>query len=432
MYKRLFEYTLYLRDKLRSRNPELYKSLKAQTNNGVDSVKSRTQVFLSMMTSHGIASLPSDENEREELLKKYPDLHKFYHDLYNNAEEISGIMINNPWLWTPGEDVGYYYDINGVQEHITNIVNSEEAYMADLQNQMDKVDAKIQASSVENQDLINQKNFLMDLNDDVIATIGDRILDMWWNSIPRIIKEKYAKFMDGLMICALASDDVVVGLVKAYDILPGDAKTCACATLITMLVEDLNNTFFKEHPITLEVYSNPKDDHSGVNKGDIVKFNVDKIGKNVDELVGTIKHEIFGHYIDRFYPDFSLVGGTMQKFVNENLVNVCGSVFCHGHLQTEYGLVAISPLLKQQYALNLSNNLNAKKLKKLGTRLEKSGWAVAILRGKEFWESYLNIMTERSAWLIDKQTKDVVRKIDEFRAKNGLPYINSMSISIER
>ena len=161
--------------------------------------------------------------------------------------------------------------------------------------------------------------------------------------------------MDDLMISALGSNELLSGVAKKYNKLKGEQKEEICAAFITVLVHDLNDTVFENRPINLNVYASNGDNVGGFNvkdgENEAVGFNVANIGKNIDEVVGTLKHEILGHYIDKHYTNIGLQGDAMRKFVSEQLVNNNDEIFCHGHIYTDPELIVISPLLKQRYQL---------------------------------------------------------------------------------
>lgn len=434
MYKKIVKYMAYLRDKRRAKDPNLRWQLERKVEELERLVDSYLESVKSLMQHYGINGLPADMKEREELLKKYPDLHDVYNKLYDAANEAGRITIANPWLWKPGKDVGNYYDIGAVQDRMIAIVNAEEEYMNYLDQRNTELETKLK-DSPDNQDLINEQNYTMALLDDLLATTGDKMVEIWWNAIPRIIKEKYAKYMDDLMICALGSNKLLSGVAKKYNKLKGEQKEEICAVFITMLVSDLNDTIFKDCPINLRVYADYDNEIGGFNlkdgKNETVGFNVPQINEKVDKMVGTLKHEILGHYIDAHYPNFGLEGEAMRKFVSNQDIGYGGEIFCHGCIEFECSLVAVSPLLKQQYSLNPLNDLDNEEVMELGTILDKSGWTVWYLSGLEENVDYKNIMTERSAWLLHDTTKNVVRKIDAYRAARGLPRIGSVQI-VER
>ena len=438
MYKKIIKYMAYLRDKRRAKDSNLRWKLERKTEELERLVHLRLELVKILMDRYGINGLPVDEKEREELLKKYPDLHDIYNKLYGAANEAGRITIANPWLWKPGQDAGNYYDIGAVQDRMIAIANAETEYSDYLHKRNEELEAKLK-DAPDNQDLINEQNYVMDLIEDLLATIGDKMIDVWWNAIPRIIKEKYAKYMDNLMICVLGSNELLSGIVKAYDKLQNDEKEEISVAFVTVLIKDLNETVFKDSPINLQVYSSHDDAVGGFNltygKDEAFGFNVANIGKNIDEVVGTLKHEILGHYVDKHYTNMGLQGDAMRKFVSEQLVNNNDEIFCHGCIYTEPELIVISPLLKQRYQLEELNELEEDKLKEVANILYQDGWKLACYYGGERDTYYKNIMTERSAWLIDKQTKNVVRKVDAYRAAHGLPRIGRVQIakrSIER
>ena len=240
----------YLRDKRRSKDSNLRWKLERKTEELEGLVHLRLELVKSLMQHYGIEKLPADEKEREQLLKKYPNLHDIYNKLYEAAHEAGRITIGNPWLWTPGKDVGNYYDIGAVQDRMIAIANAEEEYSEYLHKRINELEAQIKKSP-NNQDLINEQNYTMALLEDLLATIGDKMIEVWWNAIPRIIKEKYAKNMDDLMICALGSNEFLAGVAKKYDKLQGEEKEAICAAFVTMLVNDLNDTVFEDCPINL-------------------------------------------------------------------------------------------------------------------------------------------------------------------------------------
>ena len=439
MYKKIVKYMAYLRDKRRAKDSNLRWNLEHKIEKLNSLVEVRLRLLQFLMKEYGINGLPADMKEREELLKKYPDLHDVYNKLYDAANEAGRITMANPWLWKPGEDVGNYYDIGAVQDRMIAIVNAEEEYTNYLDQRNTELETKLK-DSPDNQDLINEQIYNMCLIEDLLATTGDKMIDVWWNAIPRIIKEKYTKYMDDLMICALGSNELLSGVAKEYNKLKGEQKEEICAAFITVLVHDLNETVFTDKPININVYSNHNEMRAGsnikYNQESLVNFNVANIGKKVDQMVGTLKHEILGHYVDDFYSNIGLQGEAMRNFVSgSNIVSYGSEIFCHGHVDVEPGFIVVSPLLKQEYQMPQLNGLDDEDLEEVVNILYKNGWQLAHYYGREVNRDYKNIMTERSAWLIDNQTKNVVRKIDAYRAARGLPRIGSVEVvkrSIER
>ena len=409
MYDRFKQKLNFLRDKFCAAHPVLY----AKTQKKVDmlnlQVDTQLENLKKLMKSYGITGLPADEQERKVFLRKYPLLQHEYYKLMAVTEESSNIMIKNPWLWRPGQDAGMYYDVSGLQERMMKILAKETDYLENLFQQIDDLDKKIAASK--NQDLQNQKFYLQELVSDAVETVGDQLNEEWWNAIPRIIKERCQKYMDDVMTEIIASDDVIAAYIKNYKKVKDDIFVSG---FVLRIIEDKLNSKISKIVPPVKLFLGDLNQCTGVNDGigDVI-FDFQNMGETEDKFVDTLKHEVLGHHLDMHCPNFGIRGDTMVRFADENLNAKNGMIVCHE--QNSMYLVAISPLLKQEYPVY---DITKKAFKKLS----KEGWGFAYSQCADAYEKYKNQMGERNAWLIG-ETKNTVKKIDEYRECRGLSRI---------
>ena len=419
MHSKFIEYLMFLRDKLRSMDSVHANRLRNRVDSMVVQLDKHIQDVKSLMAKYGISDLPNNYDECEKFLEKYPDLHQEHNKMSKLAAIVSRLMINNPWLWEPGRDVGLYYDTTALKYRMMKIVDGETDYMAGLHKQLEDLDNKIAATKVPNQDLENEKNYLVGLLMDEIETIGDRLNTEWWNAIPRIIKEKCHKNMDDLMVELLASDDNIARYIKNYKSL----NSIFVSPLVLKMIETRINDKISNiaPPVNFVFMFSQQDGFAGgidMETGDIC-FNLQYMGKNVNGFVDTLKHEVFGHHLDEHCPNFGLRGQEMIDFVDGSFHAVNGKIVSHT-LNSEECIIAISPLLKQSYFVP---DITKGAIKKL----HDAGWRFMQVEYQDCDSvyNYKNMMHEKNAWLIGK-TKNVVRKIEKYRRCHGLPYIEKM------
>ena len=358
-----------------------------------------------------------DEQERQVFLKKYPLLQQEYDVMMDAVEKCSAMMIKNPWLWQPGQDVGMYYDVRGLQERMLKILAEETDYLANLYQQIDDFDKKIVEPNEKNQDLQNQKFYLEELLSDAVETIGDRLNEEWWNAIPPIVKERCQKYMDDFMTQIIASDTAIALYIKNYENVKDNIFISGFA--LNSIEYKLNSKISKIAPPVELFLGCLNEQRAGAsNDTGTIVFDLQNMGETADAFVDTLKHEVLGHHLDTHCPNFGIRGDTMVRFADENLNAKNGRIVCHEMHEVSSYLVAISPLLKQEYPVY---NINEKEFMKLS----QEGWDFAYSTCAYAYEQYKNQMVERNAWLIGK-TKNTVKKIDKYRQRHGLPRIGKI------
>ncbi len=319
----------------------------------------------------------------------------------------------HPEAWQQGDEIAYFYDSDKLQEQIRKTFNVELDYMKDLLSNIDTLDAKLNIATNANdakaiEKIQNEHSYLVAVLDDARRTMGDKIQEMWWNAIPEVIKQKYAKSMDDKMVAILAENDDLGRFVRDFDGTDNNLK--ACRRFVKTLEKEFNERIFKgpdqkvRFAIATRKDFNCNGNYDGNEKKIAVRFN-DFAYYPIDELINTIKHECLGHHVDNVCPTLGLQGHIVQDFIEE-LFN--GKLITHGTGE-KFFPAAKSPLLKQHYCVDGMTE-EEKSL------LAKQGWNFFEEADDFEFEKYHAIFTERSAFSLE-QTGDYANKIGLYRQR---------------
>ena len=390
-----------------------------------------------LMEHYGLDHLADEDGNLIPELEQYQDLRELYVERVRKKEELQAILYKHPEMWRPIEDdATMYYDNYEIQKQVDAVAQQDAEYLGELTAKMQefaKVLGPIDISALfldknavldtapnkEQADLMNEYFYTAYLYFDALATVGDKQDKILWNAVPKVIKDKYVQFADDKMVEILASDDRLVECVKNFDGTQTDPD--AHERFIRLLEQKLNTELFNKtgHPISMDLYF----DKYGLAAGQCnqtrgtVSFNTAHWGKidnsmsespDINNVIGTIKHEILGHYANFYLSEMGLYGKDMKDFMKQI------QQWTHGELTAALDtrvLVAISPLLKQHYVIEMPQ-------KDVLQELKGQGWSFGYYQLKDDFELYQSNFEERSAWLITP-TSDIVGKIDRYRAAHG-------------
>ena len=370
-------------------------------------------------------------------VEKYPELKKLYLERRNKQQELQQILYAHPEMWKPIEDdASMYYDYDDICKKIEVIQKEGAEYIQEIEEKLEPFmnkfgtldtgavfrdkNAKLDvALDDETASLMNEYFYLIYLYFDALATVGDKQDKVLWDAVPQVIKDKYVQFVNDKMVQMLASDDRLVECIKNFDV--NETNPDAHERFIRLLEKKLNDEFFGKvgRPVSINLFLNKQ--NMGV--GGTFNMRTGEISLNtaywgglqkpsVDEVVGTIKHEVLGHYANSNLSTLGLYGGRMKDFMCEI------QKYTHSQMVAAIDVCvteAVSPLLKQHYVIDAPTN-------NLLQDLQKNGWDCGIAMLNDDYRLYQNTFEERSAWLITP-THDIIGQIDRYRASHGLPQI---------
>ena len=394
--------------------------------------------IFNMMKSCGLGAL-TDENEN--LLPEvdnYPELKKLFLERVRKRSELQKILYTHPELWRPIEDdASMYYDEDKIRQQIDAVYDDDAEYINDLRQRISQLanefgghidlvsilrdkDADLgDAPSQEMADSMNEYFYLYNLWLDALATVADKQDKILWNAIPQVIKDRYVQFVNDKIVEILASDDELACYIKNFDTNQTDPD--AYERFARLLERKLNSGIFKKakKPVKIELYFNKYAGVGGLYNDTTgkLKFNTanwgmadsDSLVQDVNTVVGTIKHEIFGHYANANLSELGLYGTRMKEYM-------LGIQSCaHANLVAAMDvrtIVAKSPWLKQHYSISMPPQ-------EVRQEMDKSGWKMFSTVLRDDFDLYQDCFEERSAWLLNP-THDIQRQIDDYRAKHGL------------
>ena len=358
---------------------------------------------------------------------------------YNMLErrcKIANVLNKYPELWEPIKyDIGWCYDQQSVWSEMISVFNEYKPYLDDLKLKINKLKAKTgldvslkDALDEKNVDLenaptnteeINELYYLNELYWDAIATIGDKQGDIVWRALPKVVKDKYVKFVNDKVIELFGGDAILTFFVENFEELYRDKDLQR--NFIDRLEQRLNDGFFKNfgQSVKLDLLHDVDNRNSAFYSfdEDKVYFNTAYWSSDVNSLVGVMKHEIFGHYCNSCLANMGLYGGEMKQFINKYTCCTDKDIVSHSSFISSqnnvlHNLVVKSPLLHIEYqAQDVS-------LETIG-KLEKIGYDCYYAVCPESLYVYSNSFEERTAFLLNK-TKNIKRKIMAFRKRNGL------------
>lgn len=351
----------------------------------------------------------------------------------------------HPEVWVPGKyDVAFTYDYRKVQSQMTQIFKQEEPYLKELKEKIKELEAKtgkvVSLADIMNTedvdlktdlepqmvDLLNQQYYLNELYFDTVKNIGDKQGQLLWKSIPKVVKKKYAEFMDGLMVEILAEN-----LLLAFDI-----KNFYVVNFIDKFHEDftgylgyvLNENLLAGYKNKVKFTLGIGED--GFSEGTYNPSNSEiKISEynwyDVDCLIMTIKHEFLGHYFNQHFPDMGLYGSIMKDYIEQqNYENydfgamsqfIDSSFSNRGYFDfVKFGLT---------YTEYPVPGVTEKELKEL----YKNGWIPKKCWLSEDFQRYKNSFEEQTAYAITS-TKNIQKQVDLYRVKHGLPLVPKTKI----
>ena len=391
-----------------------------------------------MMESCSLSALTDENGNLLPEVDNYPELKKLFLERVHKRHELQKILYSHPELWRPIEDdASMYYDEKKICQQIDAVYDNDAKYIEGLRQKIDQLANKLgghidfvsllkdkdadlgDAPSQELTDTMNEYYYLYNLYIDALATVADKQDKILWNAVPKVIKDKYVQFVNDKMVEILASDDELTYCVKNFDSNQTDPD--AYERFAKLLERKLNSGIFKnaKKPVKIELYLNK---YAGVGgfyneaNGEI-KFNTANWGitsakswvQDVNTVVGTIKHEIFGHYANANLSELGLYGTRMKEYMlgiqscsHSNLVSVMD-------IKT---IVAKSPWLKQHYSISMPPQ-------KVRQEMDKYGWKMFSTGLRDDYDLYQDCFEERSAWLLNP-THDIERQIDDYRANHGL------------
>ena len=391
-----------------------------------------------MMESCGLGALTDDNGNLLPEVDNYPELKRLFLERVNKRKELQKILYTHPELWRPIEDdASMYYDEEKIRQQIDTVYDNDAKYIEGLRQKMDQLANKLgghidlvsllkdkdadlgDAPSQELTDTMNEYYYLYNLYIDALATVADKQDKILWNAVPKVIKDKYVQFVNDKMVEILASDDELAYYVKNFD--PNQTDPDVYERFAKLLERKLNSGIFKnaKRPVKIELYLNKYAGVGGLYNeatGEL-KFNTANWGitsakswvQDINTVVGTIKHEIFGHYANANLSELGLYGTRMKEYMlgiqscsHSNLVSVMD-------IKT---IVAKSPWLKQHYSISMPPQ-------KVRQEMDKYGWKMFSTGLRDDYDLYQDCFEERSAWLLNP-TYDIERKIDDYRAKHGL------------
>ncbi len=363
--------------------------------------------------------------ELDKAYAEHPDFAAAYELRQKTAAELQDLCRKHPELWRPGHDIEWFYDTEALKNRILEIVDAESDYLKQLENRAHELLELIQTHNEDSKkaiEALNEIYFVKALVEDIEKTIGDKVCKEWWDAIPEVIKHTYAKSMDDAMICALATNDKLADYVLNFETWSHNLN--AQKRFVKLLQQTLNKRVFGlEQSLKCAVATNKNFDvngayYSGANK---IAIGSTRFKKGLDALIGTIKHEYLGHYIDDVAVNYGIQGKSMANFIAQEF----GGLNSHGNRE-KYFYVLRSPLLKTHYDINditedISKPLDDNTNNALSPLYAK-GWELIQELDIFEYRAYRNRFDEQSAWLLS-DAYDVANKVIEYRRTHGLPII---------
>lgn len=391
-----------------------------------------------MMESCGLSALTDEDGNLLPAVDNYPELKKLFLERVNKRKELQKILYSHPELWRPIEDdASMYYDEKNICHQIDAVYDDDAKYIEDLKQRIDQLANKLgghtdlvsllkdkdadlgEAPSQELSDSMNEYFYLYNLWLDALATVADKQDKILWNAVPQVIKDKYVRFVNDKVVEILASDDELAYCIKNFDVNQTDPD--AYERFARLLERKLNSGIFKnaKKPVKIELYLNKYAGVGGVYNeatGEI-KFNTANWGitsdkswvQDVNTVVGTIKHEIFGHYANANLSELGLYGTRMKEYMLG--IQSCSHANLVAFMDVKT-IVAKSPWLKQHYSISMPPQ-------KVRQEMDKYGWKMFSTWLRDDHDLYQDCFEERSAWLLNP-THDIERQIDDYRANHGL------------
>ena len=391
-----------------------------------------------MMESCGLSALTDEDGNLLPAVDNYPELKKLFLERVNKRKELQKILYSHPELWRPIEDdASMYYDEKNICHQIDAVYDDDAKYIEDLKQRIDQLANKLgghtdlvsllkdkdadlgEAPSQELSDSMNEYFYLYNLWLDALATVADKQDKILWNAVPQVIKDKYVRFVNDKVAEILASDDELSYYIKNFDVNQTDPD--AYERFARLLERKLNSGIFKnaKKPVKIELYLNKYAGVGGVYNeatGEI-KFNTANWGitsdkswvQDVNTVVGTIKHEIFGHYANANLSELGLYGTRMKEYMLG--IQSCSHANLVAFMDVKT-IVAKSPWLKQHYSISMPPQ-------KVRQEMDKYGWKMFSTWLRDDHDLYQDCFEERSAWLLNP-THDIERQIDDYRANHGL------------
>lgn len=391
-----------------------------------------------MMESCGLTALTDENGNLLPEVDNYPELKKLFLERVCKRNELQKILYTHPELWRPIEDdASMYYDEDKIRQQIDAVYDDDAKYIEGLKQRIDQLANKFgghidlvsilrdkdadlgDAPSQEMADSMNEYFYLYNLWLDALATVADKQDKILWNAVPQVIKDKYVQFVNEKIVEILASDDELSHYIKNFDADQTDPDSYE--RFARLLERKLNSGIFKnaKKPVKIELYFNKYAGIGGLYNeatGEL-KFNTANWGianakswvQDVNTVVGTIKHEIFGHYANANLSELGLYGTSMKEYMLK--IQSCA----HANLMAAMDvktIVAKSPWLKQHYSISMPPQ-------KIRQEMDKYGWTMFSTMLRDDFDLYQDCFEERSAWLLSP-THDIQHQIDDYRAKHGL------------
>lgn len=448
------------------------------------------------------AIAPGNDVEFRKWHEAHPDVRQVLDERARLSQQIKQIRYENPGLWTPGEDVANYYDVENLQKKLKVFKDEEDDYISELQKRYDELSKETrgkkayteetwkeigslraernallqtyddeitqlsdelsdllikqqaindgsqqqiveqirqveqkraqviqakQASASTNPrvieidkrlaeldttykpeavELINEKYYIEELISDAKKTVGDKQNMVWWEAIPQEIKDKYVQYMDDTMLKTLAEDPNLALYVRNWDVVKNDERLYA--EFLNDIEVKLNSDIFPQGKgVSIQTYYNPFTGQQGATNGQgAIRMNTHYyLGEDVEETIGTVKHEILGHHIDAVMPNYGLQGTTMQNAVPNfgYELNDTKRILSHGNTDANI-ITAKSPILGTEFSISDASE-------DVQHALRKDGWKVRETMDKDTYERYLGEITEREAHSITP-TSNVQDKVE--------------------
>lgn len=392
-----------------------------------------------MMDNAGFEMLIDENGHIIPEVEKYPELKKLYLERKSKKQELEQILRAHPEMWKPIEDDAcMYYDFDDIRQQIEAIADSDAKYLQELAQELNPLkdkfgvldpisvfrdkDAELNVTLDDaTSNLMNKYFYLYYLYFDALATIGDKQDKVLWDAVPQAIKDSYVQFVNDKIVQILASDDRLAEYIKNFDI--NETDPGAHEYFIRILEKKLNAEVFDkaDKPVSINTVLNKQSIGVGgrcnAHTGE-VELNVAHWAtcapeqRSVDMVVGTIKHEVFGHYANWNLSSMGLYGKLMKDFMRGIQRGTHAGLTAVMDIRV---IEAVSPLLKQHYLIETpSTSINRK--------LQKQGWGFYSTVLRDDYKLYQNTFEERSAWLLTP-THDIIGQIDRYRASHGLPAI---------
>ncbi|MBR4806324.1 MAG: hypothetical protein IKZ64_00720 [Alphaproteobacteria bacterium] len=386
-----------------------------------------------MMDDAGLDRLIDDNENLIPEVDKYPELKKLYLERASKKKELEQILYAHPEMWKSIEDDAcMYYDFDDIRQKITAIRDADGKYIEELAQKFkplkDKFgllnpntlfrdkDAELETTIDEaTANLMNEYFYLFYLYFDALATMGDKQDKVLWDAVPQVIKDNYVQFVNDKMVQILASDDRLTECVKNFD--ANETDPDAHERFIRLLEKRLNADVFDkaDKPLSINLVLNKqKIGVGGECRSDTGTVDLNTAywgGRNpsVDSIIGTIKHEVFGHYANTNFSSLGLYGKLMKDFMHD--IQKCTHAGLTAAMDARV-VEAVSPLLKQHYVIDMPSESISKKL-------QNQGWNLYSIIVQDDFDLYQNTFEERSAWLLTP-THDIIGQIDRYRASHGL------------